>query len=573
MFRRIHRPNIFASNNIIRCLGKSESPRDGLKLYASMCRTNMLHPNNYTYPFVLQACSNALGVVEGVQVHAHIVKLGFEGDVFIRNSLIHFYTACCETDMSRRVFDESPQCRDVVTWNVILASYAKDERIDMMEDLFEEMPERDVISWSTMIMGYVQVGELETGLKCFREMRGKGLNFNEAILVTALSACAQLGLLEQGQFVHSSMNSLKFPMSVSIGAGLIDMYAKCGCIEMSKKVFSEMPRRDVWAWNVMINGLAMHGFGKEAVSLFKRFIREGLSPSNVTFVGILNACSRAGLVNDGRHYFKLMREIYGIEPEMEHYGCMVDLLGRAGFVSEGLELIEKMLIKPDPVVWATLLAACKIHGLVELGETIGEKLIQLDPTHDGNYVLLANIYAKSKKWGDVIRVRRLMVDRGATKVAGWSLIEAEGKTHKFIAGIETTSGHRRFTKNLKRLKADCYWLGVQRRRDIVTWNAILASCAREERIDVVEDLFKEIPDKDVISLEYNVNGLHSRGEIRDGNVDASVQKSVKEMPQRDVWSWNVMISGLAMHGFGKEAISLFKRFIREGFRPSNWLGS
>ncbi|KAF6163554.1 hypothetical protein GIB67_002559 [Kingdonia uniflora] len=227
----------------------------------------------------------------------------------MRNSLIDFYTACCETDKSRRVFDESPQCRDVVTWNAILASYARDERIDVMEDLFEEMPERDVIWWSTMI---------ETGLKCFREMREKGLKFNEAILVTALSACAQLGLLEQGQFVHSSMNSVKFPMSVSIGAGLIDMYAKCGCIEMSKKVFSEMPRRDVWAWNVMISGLAMHSFGKEAVSLFKRFISKGLSPTNVTIVGILNACSRAGFVNDGRHYFKLMREIYGIEPEMEH---------------------------------------------------------------------------------------------------------------------------------------------------------------------------------------------------------------------------------------------------------------
>ncbi|KAF6161237.1 hypothetical protein GIB67_009124 [Kingdonia uniflora] len=163
-------------------------------------------------------------------------------------------------------------------------------------------------------------------------MRGKGFKFNEAILVTTLSACSQMGLLEQGQFVHSSMNSVKFPMSVSIGICLIDMYAKCGCIEISKKVFSEMPCRDVWEWNVMISGWAMHDFGKEAISLFKRFIREGLSPTNVTFVGILNACSRAGLVNDGRYYFKLIREIYGIEPEMEHYGCMVDLLVRAGFL-------------------------------------------------------------------------------------------------------------------------------------------------------------------------------------------------------------------------------------------------
>ncbi|KAF6168148.1 hypothetical protein GIB67_011533, partial [Kingdonia uniflora] len=322
----------------------------------------------------------------------HLLLL-YKSGALKRNSLIHFYTACCETNKSRWVLDESPQCRDVVTWNVILASYARDERIDVMEDLFEEMPKRDVIC--------------------------------------SFSVCS---IVARARTICSLQYELSEVPYDSIGAGLIDMYAKCGCIEMSKKVFSEMPRRDVWEWNGMISSLAMHGFGKEAVSLFKRFIREGLSPTNVTFVGILNACSRAGLVNDGRHYFKLMREIYGIEPEMEHYGCMVDLLDHAGFVSEGLELIEKMLIKPDPVVWATLLATCKIHGLVELGETIGEKLIQLDPTHDGNYILLANIYSKSKKWGDVIRVRRLMVDRGATKVAGWSLIEAEGKTHKFIAG-------------------------------------------------------------------------------------------------------------------------------------------
>ncbi|OVA06901.1 Pentatricopeptide repeat [Macleaya cordata] len=304
----------------------------------------------------------------------------------------------------------------------------------MLEMMFCEMPEKDVISWSTLIMGYVQGGQLEKGLECFREMREKGLVPNEAILVTVLSASAQLGLLEHGQLVHFTIRSLKFRMSVAVGTALIDVYAKCGCIDMSRQVFKEMPQRDVWSWNVMICGLATHGLGKEALELFQKFINEGLHPVNVTFVGVLNGCSRSGIMDEGRRHFKLMTEAYGIELEMEHYGCMVDLLGRAGFVAEALELIEKMTIQPDPVLLGTLLGACKIHGLVELGEELGRKLIELDPTHDGHYVLLANIYAKARKWEDVVKVRQLMVDRGANKVAGWSLIEAKGKVHRFIAG-------------------------------------------------------------------------------------------------------------------------------------------
>nr|DAD36406.1 TPA_asm: hypothetical protein HUJ06_007047 [Nelumbo nucifera] len=433
IFRRIGNPNIFAANNMIRCLAKGKLPRDSLLLYADMMRSNLL-PNNYTFPFVLQACSKALAIAEGTQIHAHVVKLGFTEDIYIRNALIHFYSACHKTESSRQVFDENPQCCDLVTWNAILATHARGGQIDIAEKLFGEMPDRDVISWSTMIVGYVQGGYLEKGLECFREMREKGLFPNEAILVTVLSASAQLGLLEHGQLIHSTIESLNFPMSVSLSTALIDMYAKCGCIEQSRQIFSKMPQRDVWTWNVMICGLASHGLGNEALAMFENLRGEGLQPVNVTFVGVLNACSRAGLVDKGKHYFRLMTEDYGITPEMEHYGCMVDLLGRAGYVADALELIEKMTIQPDPVLWGTLLAACKIHGLVELGETIGKKLIKLEPTHDGYYVLLAGIYAKANKWEDVVRVRRLMVDRGTSKVAGWSLIEAQGKVHQFIAG-------------------------------------------------------------------------------------------------------------------------------------------
>lgn len=401
-------------------------------LYADMFREKT-YPNNYTFPFILQACSKASSIIDGVQIHAHVVKLGFEEDVFVRNALIHFYSACHKLDHSRRVFDECPHRRDGVSWNAILSGYAKVGQIDVCQRLFEEMPERDVVSWSTMIMGYVQGGQLEKGLNLFREMRDERILPNEAALVTVLSAAAQLGVLEHGQSIHSLIKTLKFPISLNLRTVLIDMYAKCGCIELSRQLFNEMPHRDIFAWNAMICGLAIHGLGDEALALFQRFMDEGRRPASVTFIGVLSACSRAGLVDEGRRHFKSMKD-FGIKPEMEHYGCMVDLLGRAGFVDEAVELIEKMEIPPDPVLWGTLLGSCKMHGLLKLGETIGKQLIKMEPAHDGYYVLLANIYAKARKWEDVIRVRRLMVNRGTNKVAGWSLIEAQGRIHKFVAG-------------------------------------------------------------------------------------------------------------------------------------------
>ncbi|KAM7478743.1 hypothetical protein LguiA_026956 [Lonicera macranthoides] len=433
IFKNIQNPSVFAANNMIRCFAKSESPYESFSLYNFM-RQRSLQPNNYTFSFVFQGCSRVLGLKEGVQVHGNVVKLGFEGDVYIRNAMIQFYFACNRIECSKRVFDERPSCRDVVTWNAMLTGYARDGQIGVAEKVFDEMPQRDVVSWSTMITGYVQNGQLEEGLTQFKEMREMGLVPNEAILVTVLSASAQLGLLEHGRSVHLMIDSFDFPMTVPIVTGLVNMYAKCGCIDQARHLFNTMPRKDVSSWNAMICGLATHGLGKEALELFERFIGEGLFPSTVTFIGVLNACSRVGLVNEGHSYFKLMRESYGIEPEMEHYGCMVDLLGRAGVVVEAVELIESMSVPPDPVLWVTLLGACKVHGLVELGKEIGHKLIQLDPNHDGNYVQLASIYAKSKKWEDVVRIRRLMFDRKANKVPGWSLIEADGKLHRFVAG-------------------------------------------------------------------------------------------------------------------------------------------
>eukprot|EP00257_Ricinus_communis_P021236 XP_015580668.1 pentatricopeptide repeat-containing protein At5g66520 [Ricinus communis] len=433
VYQSIKNPSVFASNNMIRCFSKSELPLESVVFYSSMLR-RFIRPNNYSFTFLFQGCGKGLGFIEGVQIHCHVIKFGFCEDVYVRNALIHFFFACCRVECSKQVFEENPRRCDIVTWNAMLAGFARDGQVAVVEKMFDEMYERDVISWNTMIMAYVHNGKLEEGLECFRRMRESELVPDEATFVTVLSASAQLGLLEHGRLVRSIIDALNVTMTSALGTALLDMYAKCGCIEQCRLLFDKLPQRDISTWNVMICGLASHGLGKEAISLFERFLSKGLRPVNITFIGVLNACSRSGLVKEGRHYFQLMTDYYSIEPEMEHFGCMVDLLGRSGLVYEAIKIIETRVVSPDPVLWATLLCACRIHGLVELGENIGKRLIELDPNYDGHYVQLASIYAKSRKWEEVARVRRLMTERNASKIAGWSLIEAQGRVHRFVAG-------------------------------------------------------------------------------------------------------------------------------------------
>uniref|UniRef100_A0A0E0AG39 DYW domain-containing protein n=1 Tax=Oryza glumipatula TaxID=40148 RepID=A0A0E0AG39_9ORYZ len=434
LFRRANSTSAFASNNLLRVLPHPLP----LTLFSRFRRRN---PHSFT--FLLASISNHLNAAGpsasacsflGSHVHALAVKAGAAGDLFVRNALVHFYGVSGDVGAMRRVFDELPRVRDVLTWNEVLAGYVRAGMMTVAREVFDEMPVRDEISWSTLVGGYVKEEELEVALGVFRNMVEQGVRPNQAAVVTALSAAARLGLLEHGKFVHNVVQRSGMPVCMNVGAALVDMYAKCGCVAVAREVFDGMRRRDVFAWNAMICGLAAHGLGRDAVELFERFISEGLSPTNVTFVGVLNGCSRSGLVAEGRRYFKLMVEKYRIEPEMEHYGCMVDLLGRAGLVPEAIELIEGMHIAPDPVLWGTILSSCKTHGLVDLGVSVGNKLIELDPTHSGYYVLLSGIYAKANKWDDVREVRKLMSSRGTSKSAGWSLMEAHGKVHKFLVG-------------------------------------------------------------------------------------------------------------------------------------------
>ncbi|KAL6880180.1 hypothetical protein ACP4OV_011745 [Aristida adscensionis] len=433
LLRRSNSASAFASNHLLRVLPHPHP----LRLFP-----RLPHRNPHSFTFLLASLSNGLDADPaaaaarslGSHVHALAVKTGAAGDLYVRNALVHFYGVCGDVAAMRAVFDELPSVRDVVSWNAVLAGYVRAGMVRDAREVFDGMPVKDEVSWSTIVGGYVKEGQMEVAMGVFRDMVRQGVKINEAAVVTVLSAAAQLGLLDQGRFVHEVIQRTGMSVTVNIGAALVDMYSKCGSVAAAMEVFDAMRKKDVFAWNAMICGLAAHGMGRNAVELFERFVSEGLWPTNVTFVGVLNACSRSGLVDEGRWYFKRMAEKYGIEPEMEHYGCMVDLLSRCGLVQEAIELIEQMPMTPDPVLWGTILSACKTHGLVNLGVTVGNKLIEMEPAHDGHYVLLSSIYARAKKWEEVRKVRKLMSSRGTSKSAGWSLMEVHGIVHKFLVG-------------------------------------------------------------------------------------------------------------------------------------------
>lgn len=335
---------------------------------------------------------------------------------------------------ARQVFDEMRQ-RDVVSWNSILGGYLRCGALDAALGLFRLMEERNVISWNSIITGFVRSGRAKEALGLFHEMQLSGdgiLKPDKVTVASVVAACASLGALDQGKWVHHYLKQNRIELDMVIGTALVDMYGKCGCVERAVEVFDEMPVKDVLAWTAMITTYAIHGFGEEALCLLEDMEMQGVMPNHVTFVGLLCACTHAGLVEEGCRLFDSMRLVYLVEPQSEHYACMVDLLGRAGLFEEVERLIRSIPMEPDVFVWGALLGACRTHRNVNLGERVAKYLIELDPQNHAFYVMLCDIYAEANRYEDVKRVRALMREGGIKKtVPGCSLIEVDGRVLEF----------------------------------------------------------------------------------------------------------------------------------------------
>lgn len=334
---------------------------------------------------------------------------------------------------AKKLFDTMPE-KNLVSSTAMLTCYAKHGQIAAARELFDEFREKDVVCWNVMIDGYTQHGFPNEALALFRRMLKTKVRPNEVTAVAVLSACGQIGALESGRWIHSYIENLGIKLNVQVGTALIDMYSKCGSLEDARLIFDKVNDKDVVAWNSMIVGYAMHGFTIDAIRLFNEMLRIGLKPTDITFIGILNACAHAGLVDEGWRFFNSMKDEHAIEPKVEHYGCMVNLLGRCGRVEEANKLIKNMKVEPDSVMWGTLLGACSLHGNIDLGEEIAEYLVSQNLANSGTYILLSNIYAAKGNWDGVAKVRTLMKDSGVQKEPGCSSIEVNNKVHEFLAG-------------------------------------------------------------------------------------------------------------------------------------------
>ncbi|KAL2456346.1 Pentatricopeptide repeat-containing protein [Forsythia ovata] len=411
-------------NAIIRAFTENHKPEDALSLYKQMLGSNFL-PNNYTFSFVFRACSELGDVSLGLMYHTHVFRLGWECYDFVQNGLIHCYASCKSMEIARKLFDVSSK-RDVITWTAVINGYLKIREDGAAKELFDQMPERNEVSWSAMINGYVQMGLFKEAVEMFNDMRVAGIRLNQSGAVGLLSACASLGALDQGRWIHAYIDRVKMEVDRVLGTALVDMYSKCGCIDMACYVFEKMLCRDVFAYTSIISGLANHGESTSAIELFKRMEDEGIRPNNITLICVLSACSRMGLVEEGLRIFKSMKDVYGIEPGSQHYGCLVDLISRAGLLEQAIKVVREMPMNPDSYVLGALLSACRVHGDIDIGKEMVEGLAERRLDHSGINVLVSNIYASIDQWDDVERVRKGMEEKNVKKVPGFSLIEVEG---------------------------------------------------------------------------------------------------------------------------------------------------
>lgn len=401
IFRGIDDPCTFDFNTMIRGYVNEMSFEVALCFYNEMMERG-IEPDNFTYPCLLKACTRLKSIREGKQIHGHVFKLGLEADVFVQNSLINMYGRCGEMELSSTVF--------------------------------EKLEFKSAASWSSMFSACVGMGMWSECLMLFREMcRETNLKAEESGMVSALSACANTGALNLGMSIHGFLLRNISELNIIVKTSLVDMYVKCGCIDKALHIFQKMEKRNNLTYSAMISGFALHGEGESALRMFSEMIKEGLEPDHVVYVSLLNACSHSGLVKEGRRVFGEMLKEGKVEPTAEHYGCLVDLLGRAGLLEEALETIQSIPIEQNDVVWRSFLSQCRVHQNIELGQIAAQELLKLSSHNPGDYLLISNMYSQAQMWDDVARSRTEIAIKGLKQTPGFSIVEVKGKTHRFVS--------------------------------------------------------------------------------------------------------------------------------------------
>lgn len=432
VFDMISEKDVATWNAMISGYNKSKKFDESWKLFNDMQKKEVF-PTSVTLVSVLSACSKLKDLDAGKQAHNYVKECLIEPNLVLENALIDMYVACGKMNVALEIFEDM-KIRDVISWTTIVKGFCNLGQVDLARNYFDEMPERDYISWTAIIDGYVRVNRFKEVLELFREMQSSNIKPDEYTMVSILTACAHLGALELGEWIKTYIDKNKIKNDTFVRNALIDMYFKCGNVEKGLRVFNAMLHRDKFTWTAVIVGLAINGHGKEALDMFSKMLISAIVPDKITYLGVLCACTHSGMVDEGRKLFSSMITQHGVDPTVAHYGCIVDLLGRAGHLKEAYEVIQNMPMKPNSVVWGTLLGACRMHKDAELAEVAAKQMLDLEPENSAVYVLLCNIYAACNKWESFREVRQTMMDRGIKKTPGCSLIEVNGVVHEFVAG-------------------------------------------------------------------------------------------------------------------------------------------
>ncbi|KZV56278.1 pentatricopeptide repeat-containing protein [Dorcoceras hygrometricum] len=386
---------------------------------------------------MLSAISSSAGLSEfwfGRQCHAYVLRNGLENWDNIGNSLIDMYTKCNMQEWACRVFDKMPN-KTIVSWNSLLAGFARNGDIESAKEVFEDMPERDLVSWNSMIGALVQESLFQDAIEIFNSMQNEGITPDKVTMVSIASACGYLGAFDLAKWTYSYIQRVGIQCDMRLSTSLVDMLARCGDPDNAMKVFSRIKERDVSAWTAAIGAMTMKGNGERAIELFNNMLSQGVEPDEVVYAGVLTACSHSGLVKQGMQIFKSMKE-HGIIPHVVHYGCIVDLLGRAGLLDAALDFIKSMPIEPNNAIWSAFLAACRVHKNHEMAALAADMLSNSAKEKTGIQVLLSNIYASASKWDDVAKIRTHMKEKGMKKNPGSSSTEVNGVVYEFTSGDE-----------------------------------------------------------------------------------------------------------------------------------------
>lgn len=492
---RPHGEDAFLCNSIIKAHLGIRQFTELFALYRDLRRNTDFVPDDYTFILLAKSCALNVAVLEGEAIHSQVVKNGFYLNLYVSTALVDMYAWFGIMGSARKLFNEMTErsqvswtalicgfartgdivnamklfdempLKDPAAYNVMIDGYVKSGDMGSARNLFEEMTGRNVVSWTSMIYGYCHSGNLQSArslfdamteknliswntiiagycknkqpheaLKLFHEMQATtAFEPDEVTIVSILPAIADLGALDLGSWVHQFVKRKKLDKVTSVCTALLDMYAKCGEITKAKRIFHEMPEKETASWNALIYGLAVNGCGKEALDIFLEMQQTKFKPNGITMLGVLSACNHSGLVEKGKKWFKAMED-FKLVPQIEHYGCMVDLLGRAGCLEEAEKLIRSMPYKANEIILSSFLFACGYSKDVKRAKKVLSDAIKLDPGNDGNYVAVRNLYAAERRWNDVEEIKELMRKNGANKEVGCSVIEVDGIIREFVAG-------------------------------------------------------------------------------------------------------------------------------------------